>query len=220
MALKAGIVAGPDDPDFGEWLESMFNTGLSLQSDLDSFGTPGWSSANLRQAFSNNGYSLSSNITISIQNPNSKWLIEDNSDGCTYIVRKESGMLEFYWLDAPSLGLLLDKKMSEVQELAVDVPPEKLQSIRQKYPDTAQEKINALPEIKYNKRLAMQKVAEALIEHLEKCLEIEGVQSMVGANNFVVDVEHKISTFPDPDLTLNSAVTINQKANTYGTVRK
>ncbi len=68
-------------------VEDKFQFGLTLnsQSDLDSNNF----SASLRQQFENSNISTSGNITISVEEPDKKWLLIDEQLKNIYIVRKE-----------------------------------------------------------------------------------------------------------------------------------
>ncbi|MBC8459219.1 MAG: T9SS type A sorting domain-containing protein [Deltaproteobacteria bacterium] len=100
----------------------LFSVDLKFQSDLDNDIV----SEDLRQEFENNGISLSDNITVSIEEKGSRWLIIDKNK--VYPVRKEESKLNIYdtnihhgwdsaveepkkWIDTP------DKDTSEGQKL-------------------------------------------------------------------------------------------------------
>ena len=68
---------------------SLANIGLEFQTDLDERKI----SENLRQAFENNGIPLPKNVSISIEDKGSKWLIADHENQQTYRIRKNADKL-------------------------------------------------------------------------------------------------------------------------------
>jgi hypothetical protein len=93
------------------WYKRLFtfSIGPGLESDLDD----GASSTGLRQAFEDEGHSLSQNATI--EKKDSIWLITDADDEQTYTVRKEDTELNVYkWTPSQPLtdGTTIDKDPS------------------------------------------------------------------------------------------------------------
>jgi hypothetical protein len=83
LVLKPDVVA-----------ETYLNFALdpNRQNDLDNHNF----STALRDAFGGKGISFSSDVTITVQEPGSEWLIRDNQYDLRYLIRKESGMLNVY----------------------------------------------------------------------------------------------------------------------------
>ncbi|MCZ6680272.1 MAG: hypothetical protein O7E52_23820, partial [Candidatus Poribacteria bacterium] len=65
----------------------LFGADLKSQNDLDNGNMP----EDLRQTFADNKFPFSEDLTISIEEGGSRWLITDESDNQTYTVRKEVG---------------------------------------------------------------------------------------------------------------------------------
>jgi len=70
----------------------LFGIDSKFQSDLDK----GTISEDFQKEFENNGISLSENTTISIEEKDRIWLINDKDIEQTYTVRKEDGQLNIY----------------------------------------------------------------------------------------------------------------------------
>ncbi|MFQ5823361.1 MAG: NAD(P)(+) transhydrogenase (Re/Si-specific) subunit beta [bacterium] len=70
----------------------LFRTGSQFSSDLDRAVIP----EDFHHAFKNNGVLLSRNVTVSVEEEKNEWLITDNADRETYIVRQQREHLNIY----------------------------------------------------------------------------------------------------------------------------
>jgi hypothetical protein len=70
----------------------LFSVGLEYQTDLDKNNI----SDNLQQEFNDNKNLLSQNVTVSIEEKYSKWLITNKDNKKTYSVKKERDKLNIY----------------------------------------------------------------------------------------------------------------------------
>ncbi len=70
----------------------LFSVDSQLRKNLEN----GLILADFRQAFKKNGFSLSESVTVSVANKRSKWMINDEDNRKTYIIRKAADRLEIY----------------------------------------------------------------------------------------------------------------------------
>ncbi|MDE0186495.1 MAG: hypothetical protein OXP71_13745 [Candidatus Poribacteria bacterium] len=70
----------------------LFSVDSQLRKNLEN----GLILADFRQAFKKNGFSLSESVTVSAANKRSKWMINDEDNRKTYIIRKAADRLEIY----------------------------------------------------------------------------------------------------------------------------
>jgi NAD(P) transhydrogenase subunit beta len=70
----------------------LFSTGSQFSSALNQAIIP----ADFRQAFENNGNSLSGDVTVSVKDEKGEWTITDNQDRKTYVLRQQGEQLNIY----------------------------------------------------------------------------------------------------------------------------
>jgi hypothetical protein len=70
----------------------LFSVGPQFRENLEH----GIILADFRQAFKNNGFSLSDNVTVSVADKRSKWMINDEDNLKKYIIRNAAGRLDIY----------------------------------------------------------------------------------------------------------------------------
>jgi len=100
-AIKDNELNTIREPDIDFEKRFLFSVVLELQGDLDN----GIISEELRQEFENNEAPLSQHATISVEQPDSSWLVTDNLK--KYPVRKEEGRLNIYEnIELPDTGTL------------------------------------------------------------------------------------------------------------------
>ena len=98
---------------YGKKAELLFSLESRFQSDLN-YRSP--ISAELWQAFENNGVSLSRNTTIEIQKPDSSWLITDPHDKQKYVVTKGDTHLNIYRAKRLSINRLVHQIATQSHE--------------------------------------------------------------------------------------------------------
>ena len=70
----------------------LFSVGPQFRENLEH----GIILADFRQAFKNNGFSLSDSVIVSVADKRSKWMINDEDNMKKYIIRKATGRLDIY----------------------------------------------------------------------------------------------------------------------------
>jgi len=91
----------------------LFSADLKFQGDLDN----GSISDDLRRAFENNKFPLSQNVTISIEEKGSRWLITDEGNNRTYTIRKEGEQLNIYIEPIKTVEQLLQNTPSQLASI-------------------------------------------------------------------------------------------------------
>lgn len=80
------------DAEFEDGGRLLFSTGSQFSEDLDL----GIISKDLRGEFKNNIISLSDNVTVSVKDKHSKWLITDKDNRQTYLIRRKGDGIDIY----------------------------------------------------------------------------------------------------------------------------
>ena len=89
--VKGNIFVLSGDVEFQD-RALLFSVDTHLRKNLEN----GLILADFRQAFKKNGFSLSESVTVSVANKRSKWMINDEDNRKTYIIRKAADRLEIY----------------------------------------------------------------------------------------------------------------------------